>query len=387
MAIVMANLRSLPARKGSAISAAVGIAGVAAVLVGVLAIAEGFRKSMSATSSPEIAIILRSGADSELTSGLERESTKLIADAPGLARTAEGPLASAELFVIIDLPKRSTGTSANVPLRGVGRSAFAVRGDITFLQGRTFELGKNEVIVGVGAANAFAGLDLGAKIKIGTNTWDVVGIFSANGGLAESEIWTDAAVLQPAYNRPEGFQSVYARLATPDSLAEFKTALESDPQLKVKVARLADHYAEQSTGTTEFITNFGVFIAVLMAMGALFGALNTMYGTVAARGREIATLRALGFGALPVVCSVLAESLVVSLLGGLVGAGLAYLAFDGYQAATMNFQTFSQVTFAFRVTWPLVLTAVVMAAALGFIGGFFPAIRAARRPVATALRE
>ncbi len=380
------NLRSIPARLGSAVAAAVGIAGVVAVLTGVLAVASGFRAAMTVSGSPDAAIVLRTGADSEMTSGLSREEVRLIADAPGVLRTPDGPASSAELFVIIDLPKRSTNTSANVPLRGVGASAFTVRGDIEVVEGRRFESGKNEVMVGSGAARAFSGLEVGSRLKIGQNTWDVVGIFTAGGGIAESEIWTDAAVLQPAYNRPEGFQSVYVRLESAAAFDDFKDALTSNPQLKVKVTRLSDHYAEQSTMTSGFITGIGVFIAVMMALGALFGALNTMYSAVSARTREIATLRAMGFGATPVIVSVLVESLILALAGGVVGAGLAWLAFDGYRAETMNFQTFSQVTFAFAVTPALLLVAVLTAAVLGLIGGLFPAIRAARLPIASALR-
>ena len=233
------NLRSIPARFGSAISAAVGIAGVVEVLTGVLAIASGFKKAMTVSGSPDAAIVLRAGADSEMTSGVSRDEARLIAEAPGVVRTAEGPAASAELFVIIDLPKRSTGTSANVPLRGVGPTAFTVRGNIEMVQGRRFELGKNEVSVGSGAARAFTGLDVGSRIKIGQNTWDIVGIFTAGGGIAESEIWTDAAVLQPAYNRPEGFQSVYVRLESEAAFTEFKDALTANPQLKIKTAKLS----------------------------------------------------------------------------------------------------------------------------------------------------
>ena len=380
------NLKSIPARLGAAVTGAVGIAGVVAVLTGVLAIASGFRAAMTVSGSPDAAIVLRAGADSELTSGLSREEVRLISDAEGVQRTAEGPLASAELFVIIDLPKRSSNTSANVPLRGVGAAAFTVRGDIEVVQGRRFEPGKNEVMVGAGAARAFTGLEVGRKMKIGQNSWEIVGVFTAGGGIAESELWTDAAVLQPAYNRPDGFQSAYVRLTSAEAFTAFKDALTSNPQLKVKVARLSDHYAQQSEATYTFITKIGIFIAVMMALGALFGALNTMYSAVSARTREIATLRALGFGAAPVVISVLAESLVLALVGGLVGAGLAWLAFDGYQAETMNFQTFSQVTFAFAVTPALLLTAVITAAVLGLIGGLFPAIRAARLPIASALR-
>ncbi len=385
-AIAAFNVRSIPARWGAALAAAVGIAGVVAVLTGVLAIAAGFRQAMTVSGAPDAAIVLRAGADSEMTSGLSREEARLIGDAPGVLQGAEGAAASAELFVIIDLPKRSTGTSANVPLRGVGAAAFAVRGDVRLLQGRRFELGKNEVMVGAGAARAFAGLEPGSRLQIGQNSWDVVGIFSAGGGIGESEIWTDAAVLQPAYHRPSGFQSVYVRLESAEAFAGFQAALSANPQLEVKAARLSEHYAEQSTLTSGFITGMGVFIAVMMALGALFGALNTMYSAVSARTREIATLRAIGFGAAPVVASVLAESLVLALGGGAVGAGAAWLAFDGYQAATMNFQTFSQVTFAFAVTPALLGQAIMLACGLGLCGGLFPAIRAARLPIAAALR-
>ncbi len=381
------NLRTIPQRGGSALTAAVGIAGVVAVFVGVLSIAEGFRKAMTSTGSDEIALVLRSGADAEMTSGLGREEVRLIKDAPGLARNAGGALASAELFVIIDLPKRSTATPANVPLRGVEQAAIAVRGDIQLLQGRPFEAGRNEVMVGAGAARAFAGLELGQTIRVGQSEWHVVGIFSANGGLAESEIWTDAAVLQPAFQRGDSYQAVYARLASADSFTAFKDALTANPQLKVKVVRQSEYLAEQSTELTGFIKSIGFSIAVLMALGALFGALNTMYSAVAARTREIATLRALGFGTSPVVCSVMFESLALALLGGAGGALAAYLAFNGFQATTMNFQTFSQVAFAFAVTPTLLAYAIIWAAAIGLLGGLFPAIRAARLPIAAALRE
>lgn len=385
-AVVLYNLRTIPERKGSALTAAAGIAGVVLVLVGVLAIAAGFQSALTSSGSKDVAIVLRSGADNEMNSGLTREDARLISDAPGLARGAAGPLASSELFVIIDLKKRSTGTDANVPLRGVSAASFDVRGNIQIVEGRRFETGKNEIIVGAGAARAFAGLDLGKEIRIGANRWQVVGIFTAGGGSAESEIWSDADVLMPAYNR-QGFQSVYARLNSPASFTEFKDSLTTNPQLKVKVVTLDEFFAEQSTMVSDFISKIGVAIATMMAIGALFAALNTMYGAVAARTREIATLRALGFGAGPIVTSVLAESIVVALVGGVIGAGAAWLAFDGYQASTINWQTFSQVTFAFAVTPALLLTAIVWATVLGLLGGLFPAIRAARLPIASALRE
>lgn len=386
-AISLFALRTIPLRLGSSLTTVVGIAGVVGVFVGVLSIGEGFRAAMSVANADDIAIVLRGSAESELSSGLSREETRIIGDAPGIVRGADGPLVSAELFVIIDLPKRSTGTSANVPLRGVQKAAMDVRGDFKIIEGRPFELGRNEVIVGSGAARAFAGLDVGKKIRVGANEWDVVGIFTGGGGSAESEIWTDAAVLQPAYNRSDTFQSVYAKLKSPQAFTEFKDSLTANPQLKVKPQLQGEYLANKSVVLTNIIRGIGVLITGLMALGALFGALNTMYSAVAARTREIATLRALGFGTGPIVLSVMFESLVLAILGGALGAAAAYFAFDGFQASTINFQTFSQVAFAFAVTPRLLVYSILWVAAIGLIGGLFPAVRAARLPIATALRE
>jgi putative ABC transport system permease protein len=387
VSVTLFNLRTIPERKGAAIAASVGIAGVVAVLVGVLSIAAGFRAAMSVSGASDVAIVLRSSADTEMTSGLARDETRLIADAPGVVRNAEGPLTSAELFVIINLPKRSTGTDANVPFRGVSKATFGVRDDVKIIEGRRFELGKNEIIVGAGAARAFAGLNVGEKLRLGQNEWQVVGVFTGGGGAAESEMWTDAAVLQPAYHRGDSFQSVYAKLNSAQAFQQFKDALTGDPRLKVKVERQADFLAEQSSMLTTFIEKFGVFIAGMMALGALFGALNTMYSAVATRTREIATLRALGFGASPVILSVMLESLALALVGGCVGAAVAYFAFDGFKAATINWQTFSQIAFAFAVTPQLLVSAILWAVTIGLVGGMFPAIRAVRMPIAAALRE
>jgi putative ABC transport system permease protein len=387
ISVTQVNLRSIPERKGAVIAAAVGIAGVVGVFVGFLSIAEGFRAAMKVSGAPDVAIVLRHGADTEMTSGLSREDTRLISDAPGIARNADGPLASAELFVIINLPKRSTGTDANVPFRGVGRSAIPVRGDIKIIEGRTWEPGKNEIIVGAGAARSFAGLDVGKKLRIGQNDWEVVGIFTGGGGAAESELWTDAAILQPAYNRGDTFQSVLVKLTSPGAFDQFKDALTTNPQLKVKVVRQAEFLADQSTMITQFIQRVGFFIAAMMALGAIFGALNTMYSAVSARTREIATLRALGFGGGPVVLSILLESLGMAVVGGAFGAAAAYLAFNDFKTSTINWQTFSQIAFAFRVTPTLLVLGVLWAVLIGLIGGLFPAIRAARLPIAAALRE
>jgi putative ABC transport system permease protein len=381
------GLLGIPQRRGSVAAAVIGIAGVVTVLVGVLSMAAGFLQTMAASGSPDAALVLRSGADSEMVSGLSRVDTRTIADAPGLARSPEGALASAELFVIINLPKRSTGTDVNVPFRGVERPAFNVRSQLKIVNGRAFEWGKNEVIVGVGVAQEVVGLEVGRTLKVGKHDWPVVGIFSADGGNAESEIWTDASVLQAAYNRGDSFQSVYARLNSPAAFDAFKDALTTDPRLNVKVVRQTDYYADQSTMVTTLITTLGYLVAVLMAVGAVFGALNTMYSSVSARTREIATLRALGFGSGAVVVSVMLESIALALVGGAAGAGLAYVVFNGFHAATMNWQSFSQVTFAFAVTPRLLAQGIVWATLIGLFGGLLPAIRAARQPIAAALRE
>jgi len=381
------GLLSIPQRRGSVAAAVFGIAGVVAVLVGVLSMGVGFRKALTASGSPDAAIVLRSGADSEMVSGFLRDSTRVIADAPGVARTADGSLASAELFVIINLPKRSTGTDANVPMRGVEPAALKVRDKLKLVEGRLFEWGKNEVIVGVGAANAFAGLDLGSKLRVGRREWPIVGIFSAGGGTAESEIWTDASVLQAAYNRGDTFQSVYVKLVSPGAFDAFKDALTTDPRLSVKVLRQAEYYADQSTAVTKLITTLGYLIAALMAIGAVFGALNTMYSSVSARTREIATLRALGFGSGAVVVSVMIESLALAVIGGAVGAILSYITFNGLHTSTMNWNSFSQITFAFAVTPDLLVQGIVWAVLIGLIGGLFPALRGAHLPIAAALRE
>ena len=388
VSITKFGLLSIPQRRGAVAATVIGIAGVVTVLVGVLSIAAGFRQAMTVSASPDGAVVLRSGADSEMVSGLGRDQTRLIADAPGVARNPDGSgLASAELFVIINIPKRSTGLDANVPLRGIETAALQVRDNMKIVRGRMFDWGKNEVIIGAGAAREFAGLEVGSKIKVGRYEWPVVGIFSANGGAAESEIWTDARVLQDAYQRGDSFQSVYARLNSQGAFQEFKDSLTSNPRLSVKVVRQSEYYAEQSQTMTRLITTLGFLIAFLMAGGAVFGALNTMYSAVAARTREIATLRALGFGSSAVVVSLMLESLLLALVGGVIGGGLAYFAFNNFHTSTMNFQSFSQIAFAFKVTPELLVRGIVWSALIGLIGGLFPAIRAARLPIAAALRE
>jgi putative ABC transport system permease protein len=386
-AVTLLNLRTVPQRLGSSAVAIIGIAGVVVVLVAVLSIAEGFRAAMQGTGDQGRALVMRSGADTEMTSGLGGPDTEIVMQAPGLARTGRRPVASAELFVIIDLPKRSTGTPANVPLRGIQPSALDVREEVSITGGRMLQFGTNEVIVGRAASGQFSGLDLGSEIRSGQVTWTIVGIFEADGSVAETEIWCDARTLQGAYRRGNSYQSVLARLESPESFDRFKDWLTSNPQLNVSVRRESEYYAAQSVALTGLIRTIGFAIAGLMAIGAIFGAILTMYTAVATRAREIATLRALGFNSLAVLVSVLAESIALAAAGGLLGGLAAYAGFNGYQTSTMNFQTFSQVAFAFRVTPNLLVMGLVWSLIMGLVGGLLPALRASRLPIAHALRE
>lgn len=381
------GLRTIGQRLGSSLTTVFGVMGVVGVLIVVLSIGEGFRRALVSAGSDDTALVLRSGSDNEMTSGLLRDHTRIIAEAPGVLRGAQGPVASAELYVVVDVPKRSTGTDANVPLRGVQPAAFQVRDEVKIVEGRLFAPGRNEIIAGKAAASEFAGLDVGAKKRWGGVEWTVVGIFEAGGALSESEIWCDVGILQPAYRRGSTFQAVYAKLESAAAFDGFKDNLTTDPRLDVKVIRESEYYEAQSRTLHQIITGLGILIGVVMAAGATFGALNTMYSAVATRTREVATLRALGFGAGPVVVSILAEALFLALVGGALGAAVAYLGFNGFQAATMNWSTFSQVAFQFAVTPPLIALGTVFALVIGLIGGLFPALRAARMPVASALRE
>ena len=387
IAVTAVAVRSIPQRLGSATVAVIGIAGVVIVFTAVLSIAEGFRAAMRGTGDPQTVIVMRSGSDTEMTSGFSGEDARLITEAPGIERGADGVHASPELFVIIAVPLKRSGTDANVPLRGLSPIALNVRPQVRIAEGRMFEPGTSEIVVGRAASRQFSNLSVGSTVRSGKTSWQVVGIFDAQGSVAESELWCDARVLQSLYQRGNSYQSVYLRLQSADSLQKLKDALTTDPRLNVTVVREPDYYAQQSQVLQSIIRTIGTGIAVLMGLGAIFGAVNTMYSAVAARTREIATLRALGFGRSPVVVSVLIESLVLSLVGGVIGGLLAWVAFDGYQTATMNWQSFSQVAFAFAVTPDLLMQGLFYAAIMGLVGGMLPAIRAARMPVVTALRE
>lgn len=387
IAVTALNLRTIPRRLGSSGVAIIGIAGVVIVLVSVLSIASGFSAAMQQSGSPSRAIVMRSGADSEMTSGLSGQEVDVIKQAPGLRRDGQTALASAELYVIIDIPKKSTNTSANVPMRGIEQTAMSVRDEASIVEGRMFAFGTNEIVVGRGASGQFAGLTVGNEFKSGQNTWKVVGIFETNGAVSETEIWCDSRVLQGAYRRGNSYQTVLAQLDSSDSFNTFRDWLTANPQVNVQVRREADYYAQQSRALSGLIQGVGFGIAALMGIGAVFGAILTMYTAVSTRSREIATLRALGFNTTSVVVSVLAESLALAAIGGAIGGAGAYLGFNGYQTSTMNFSTFSQVAFAFQVTPQLLGMGLIYALAMGLIGGLFPAVRAARLPIPTALRE
>jgi len=385
--ITLTNVRTAPQRVGPSLAAAFGVAGVVAVMVAVLSIAEGFQATLAGAGSPDNAVVLRGGSNAEMNSWMPLEDVRVIEDAPGIRRGPQGVLASSELLVMVDVPKRDTGTDANVPLRGVRPTAFEIRDGLRIVEGRNFEPGRNEIIVGAAAAGEFAGLELGRTQRWGETEWTVVGWFSTEGSLWESEIWCDVNVLQPAFRRGNSFQAVYAKLESPEAFETFKDALTTDPRLDVMVERETDYLIEQSAALHGIITTLGYLIAALMGVGAVFGAVNTMYSAVATRAREIATLRALGFGAGPVVVSVLVESMLLAVAGGLAGAAGAYLVFDGWQAATLNWSSFSQVAFAFAVTPAILTMAILWSLLMGFVGGLLPALRAARLPVSSALRE
>ncbi len=388
IAVTGVNIRSIPARLGSSTVAVIGIAGVVLVFVAVLSIAEGVNATMKASGDPNLVLILRAGSDTEMTSGFGGDAVRIIQDAPGIARDSSGaPMTSPELFVVVDHPLKRSGSAANVPLRGVSPEAFQVHNKLKIIDGRNIEFGKNEIIAGRAAAQQFVNLNVGTTLKWGESTWTLVGIFDDGGSVSESELWCDVKVLQPAYRRGNSYQSVYARLTSPDSYQQLKDSLTSNPQLTVTPMRAADYYGSQTEVLQGIIRTIGGIIAVLMGVGAVFGAVITMYTAVASRTREIATLRALGFGSIPVVFSVIAESILLGIVGGVIGGAIAWLAFDGYQTATMNFQSFSQIAFSFAVTPQLLLTALVISLIMGTAGGLLPAIRAATLPVVTALRE
>lgn len=384
-AVTVMNLRSVPQRWGASMVIVVGIAGVVAVLVSMLAMAVGFTQTVKGTGRADRVIILRGGSGSELSSTLSRDTVATIKDAPGIKRDGAGqPILSADVSVMVNLPKKGETSAANVALRGVGRAIFELRPEIKIVDGRAFQPALRELIVGRSAQVQFQGLDIGSRLQIRGTEWTVVGVFTSNGDSHESELMADAETVQAAYRR-NGFQSASLLLDTPDSFTTLKDALTTNPTLSVDVLREPEYYAQQSDRLGKLLFFVSYVVGGIMAVGALFGALNTMYSAVSTRSLEIATLRAIGFGGSAVVISVLAEAMVLALAGGLIGAGVAWLAFNGHAVSTLG-GNFTQVVFPLTVTPQLVWLGITWACTVGILGGLFPALRVARLPVATALQ-
>lgn len=389
LSVAQVGISTLGQRLGSTAVIVVGIAGVVGVLVALLSMADGYAETLRKTGGTDTAVVMRGASASEVMSVLDRDSVSLIAQAPGVARDAKGePIASEELVVAANLPIQggAPDEEGSVQLRGVGEQAFAVRPQVKMVAGKRFTPGLRELIVGVGAARQFVGLQPGQAVRLGTQSWTVAGIFSS-GDAMESEIWGDAKVVADTYRRGSSRASVTVRLADASSFAAFNAALQANPQLKVEAATTLDYYSKQSEGMTKVLRIIGITVGSIMAIGAMFGALNTMFAAVAARAREIATLRAIGFTGPPVVVAVMLETMLLALLGGLIGGVLAFLLFNGFSASTMAAGSVGKLSFALRVGPDLLWTGLKWALAIGFIGGLFPALRAARLPVSTALRE
>jgi len=381
------NLRSIKARWTSAIVAVLGIAGTVGVFVAMLSLANGFKATLVASGSPGNALILRAGSPTEMMGGVTLASVRVVQDAPGVARDASGPLVTQEVVGVMPFPLISTGTDANVQVRGVSSNVLRVRTFAKISDGRMFQPGLSEIVVGKNASKSYTGLTVGNTVQFGGGHWQVVGIFDTGGSAFDSEIWCDAKLLNEILKRPDNiFQSITVHLESPQAFQQFKDAVTSDPRMNVDVTLEIDYYAKQSTVMTRLITVLGGLVAAIMAIGAIFGALNTMYSAISERGREIATMRAVGYSGWNVVLSFLFEALLISFIGGVIGC-VAVLPLNGLTTNTMNFQTFANVAFAFKITFDLLLLGVVFALVMGVLGGLLPAIRAASRPVAVALRE
>lgn len=384
VAITSLGFRSIPERLGPSLVILVGLAGVVAVFTALLAMAEGFRSTLESTGRKDVAIVLRGGSSAELNSGLPREQGTLIKQAPGVAQDASGrPLASAEIMVIAELMKTGERLGSNITVRGVEPAAFDLRPQLKIVEGRRFEPGLKELIVGRGVAAQFQGVGLGQTLRMRGSDWTVVGTFESSDA-NESELWADVEVAQSAFAR-QGYSSVRLQLADAKGLQTLKDALTADRRLIVDVQTEEQYYSGQ---TKQFRQTIGVLagvVTLIMALGAIFAALNTMYAAVGTRAREIATLRAIGFRGTPVVVSIMLESLALALIGGSAGALIAFLLFNNMAVSTLG-ANFTQVVFRFAVTPTLVGWGLVIAVSVGMIGGFLPALRAARQPVTTALR-
>jgi putative ABC transport system permease protein len=385
VAVTTINLKSIPRRILLSLSTVVAVALVVMVLLAFLAMANGFQRTIAGSGSEDIGIVLRAGSRSEINSTVTRDQVRLVEDGPGVMRGGDGrPLVSPELYLVVDGIKRTTKTKANLPLRGIGEQGFALRKGIVITAGRMFNRGANEIVVGKGLVREFDGFDLGGTVAFGTTRWTVVGIFEADGSVFESEIWADLPVVQSLFNRNNVVQTVRVRLARPATIEELKGYNDNDPRMKLDVKSEAAYFADQSSQTTDLIQKLGWPLAIAMAFGALAGALNTMYSSVAARATEIATLRAIGFGGISAFVGTLIESLLLAAVGGAIGAALTYAIFDGLSASTLG-GGFTQVVFSFRLSPALVGEGVLLAILVGLVGGLFPALRAARMPIVAGL--
>ncbi|HKO21308.1 MAG TPA: ABC transporter permease [Candidatus Eisenbacteria bacterium] len=379
------NLRNLAARRVSTGLTALGIALVAWVFIFTLALAGGFQAALTTTGTPENAIIIRKGSTSELMSILSREAAGAIESQGEIAKATDGtPLAASELMVVWNLPRKS-GTTTNVVVRGVGPKSFALRPHVKLVRGRMFRPGLDEIIVGKMVAERFRRCDVGDQLKLAGREWTVVGVFDSNGRTYDSEIWGDVELFMPVFDRPV-YQSLTLRLAEPGYLAPLKKRLESDPRMDVEVDREDRFYAKQSGQLSTMLRVLGLFVTSIMSLGAIFGALNTMYAAVGTRTREIGTLRAIGFSRGAILTSFLIESVLLALLGGALGCLLA-LPVRSFTTGTMSFATFSELAFRFQVTPGMLVAGLAFSAFMGLLGGFLPARKAATMPIVDSLRQ
>jgi len=385
VAVTLINIKSIPQRFWLSLSTVVAVALVVMVLLSFLAMANGFQRTLASSGANDVAIVLRGGSQAEINSTVSREQVRLIEDAPGIARSPDGkPLVSAELYLIVDGVKRASQTKANLPLRGVGQEGAAVRKGIRIVEGRMFSPGANEIVVGKALLREFEGFEIGKTVPFSTTRWTVVGIFEADGSLFESEIWADLPVVQSLFNRSNIFQTVRVRLQSAAALDTLKRYVDEEPRLKLDAKSEVTYFTEQASQTSDLIQKLGWPLSIAMALGALAGALNAMYSSVATRAVEIATLRAIGFGGFPAFVGTLVESLILATLGGVIGAVATYLVFDGFSASTLG-ASFTQVVFSFSLSPALIAQGVMLALTVGLLGGLFPAIRAARMPIVAGL--
>ncbi|WP_444903516.1 ABC transporter permease [Microbulbifer sp. CnH-101-E] len=385
ISVTLMNLGSLRRRLWMSLAMVLASAVVVAILLAFLAMAKGFEETMRGAGSNQIAILMREGSSTELNSVILQDQVNLVSESAGVARDANGPQVSPELYVIVDGIKKSSGTEANIPLRGLNQTGMAMRTNMHLTEGRMFFPGTNEMIVGEGVLREFSGFEIGKEVRFGKNLWTVVGVFSTGGNIFESELWADIKTIQSHYNRGSSYQSIRLQLDNDDGLASVKETIAREPRLNLEAQTEREYFASQGK-QLQYIATFGWIISAVMALGALAGALNTMYTSVADRAKEIATLRALGFSNFSAFCGTIAEAMVLAVAGGLLGSLAAYLFFDGLNTSTLG-GSFTQVVFSFEMSPDLFVQGAVLALVIGFVSGFFPAWRAARMPVIVAFRH